>query len=120
MQVGPQRAREMSLAAGERRLVHAPAKSILVSLRGAEVMVEQQVCLGDASFTIRTPLRQGETCSVAYGGHFVLHASRPACVRVVPASPFMAAAAQHAAAVAGALARALSACGRRLRRRAEA
>jgi hypothetical protein len=120
MQGCTERVRDLSLAGGEQRLLYVQARSILVGVKGGVTMVEELICLGDASFKIRAPVRQGESRVLSYGGHVVLHAGQPSCVRLV-SPPSLVSACTHRLAEAGVtVLRLFNACCRRLRRRATA
>jgi hypothetical protein len=120
MQRSTERVRDLSLAGGEQRLLYVQARSVLVGVKGGMTMVEELVSLGDASFKIRVPVRQGESRVLNYGGHVLLHACHPSRVRLLSPPSFIATCAQRLAQTSTAVLRVFNACCRRLRRRATA
>jgi hypothetical protein len=83
MEAGVERVRDISLSGGETRLVHLPAKSLVVGLRGSTVFAEEWVPLGDAGFRIRVPVNPGASHILAYGGRVLFCSEKPSQLRLV-------------------------------------
>jgi hypothetical protein len=73
----------MSLSSGEIRVVYLPPRAVIVGVKGHAAVVERVDGLGEASFSLCTPVRQGETYAVAYGGQVLLRAAQCTQLRIV-------------------------------------
>jgi hypothetical protein len=79
----------MSLSRGETRVVYLPPRAVVLGVRGHTTIVERVDGLGDASFSLCIPLRQGETHVIAYGGQVLVRATQCSDLRVIPPRPYL-------------------------------
>jgi hypothetical protein len=74
---------EMALSRGETRVVYLPTGTLVLGLKGHATVVERVDGLGDASFSVCIPVRQGEIHVLAYGGQVLLRAAQCSNLRVI-------------------------------------
>jgi hypothetical protein len=75
---------EMSLSRGETRVVYLPPRALVLGIKGHATVVERVDGLGDASFSLCVPVRQGETHLITYGGPVLLRATQCSNLHVIP------------------------------------
>jgi hypothetical protein len=80
---------EMSLSRGETRVVYLQPGALVLGIRGRAMVVERVDGLGDASFSVCIPLRQGEMHVVGYGGQVLMRATQCSSLRVIPPQPYV-------------------------------
>lgn len=91
-----------------------PPRALVLGVKGQTTLVERVDGLGDASFSVCVPLRQGEKHVLAYGGQVLVRAMDCASVRVLPPQPYFAVWRARCARIGKALHHTASALGRRL------